>query len=196
MPRRNGNSRRRARKTPQAAASVGATVYRGPLRSIGADDQTMVISLTATPLQVAANAAGDILGKVDTAAVTLAIDWGTISPNWSEYRILGFAVDYIPLVPESSGNGAVGFVADIHSSGLITPVATSSLANVPGRTYANIGKRWRKEWRMSGSDESGFLPTSSTQNYGGVAWAFTFAAASQIFGYYTVLWKVQFRSQA
>lgn len=112
----------------------------------------------------------------------------------TEFSVLPLTTS--PLVPESSGNGAVGFVADIHSSGLITPVATSSLANVPGRTYANIGKRWRKEWRMSGSDESGFLPTSSTQNYGGVAWAFTFAAASQIFGYYTVLWKVQFRSQA
>lgn len=156
----------------------------------------MVLTLTTTPIQVAANAAGDVLGKVDTAAVTVSIDWGTISPNWSEYRVLGLAVEYMPLIPDSSGNGAVGFCADVHSSGLITPVAPSSLANVPGRTYANIGKRWRKEWRMSGPDESIFLPTSSTQNHGGIAWAFSFAAASQVFGYYTVLWKIQFRSQA
>lgn len=171
-------------------------VYRG---SVGRtrNDQYVTMSLTVTPTQVASDATGKCNIFVSTSGLSSVTDWGTLSPNWGEFRVLAMRVDYRPIQPDFAINTPVGFLAEVHSNSFSTPSAPSSLANVPGRSMVSLGRAWSKTWRMSGADEAGFSVTSAAPpSYGGITSATDFGAASTVFGYYTVQFEVQFRSQA
>lgn len=197
MPNRNGKSRtkpaRRGRKPSEPGPSTVS--YKGP---IGAprNDQYVTMCLTVTPLQITTDASGASNGFVSTSAVTSTTDWGTLSPQWGEVRLLGMRVDFRPAVPDSSQQQPVGFLAEVHSNSWSTPSAPSSVANVPGKQFISLGKSWSKTWRMQSIDEAAFSPTNAAYpNFGGVTWASQFGPASTVIGYYVVVMELQFRSQ-
>lgn len=191
------NRRRAPRRARRSSGSSPATVmYRGPIQPpVG--DQVVTMHLSVTPLQVTTGATGISNGFVSTSVLTSATDWGTVSPNYGEVRILGMRVEYLPIIPESGSSAPVGFLAAPHANSFSTPSAPSSVANIPGRRYVSLGDPWVMEWRMSSIDEAGFQPTNAAYpNYGGVTWATDFGPASTTLGYYTVALLVQFRSQS
>lgn len=199
MPRtrRNGNARRNTRSKALQPTEVpsSAVSYRGPIGG-PRPDQYVTINFTITPVQLISDASGDIAGTITTTAVTSAIDWGTLSPNWGEYRVLGFKVQYLPSAPEASSAYPIGFVASVHQDSWSAPGSSASLANMPSKKFVNFGKPWSAMWRMSSVDEAGFIRTNTATNNGGVAWYGDFGPVTTVLGAYTVTYTVQFRAQS
>lgn len=195
--KRNGKTskRSRAKALQPSEAPASAVSYRGPIGG-PRPDQYVTINFSLAPVQVITDATGDVAGTVTATAVSSCIDWGTLSPNWGEYRVLGFKLEFLPSAPEAATAYPIGFVASVHQDSWSAPGSSASLANMPSKKFVNFGKRWSSTWRMSSIDEAGFIRTNTATNNGGIAWYGDFGPTTTVLGAYTVTYTVQFRAQS
>lgn len=137
----------------------------------------------------------DVFG---TNQVTGALDWSSFASVWSEARVRGIRVEYVPFYNGTYNTSlyhSTGAACDRH-----VPVSTlSSLGDaltVPNWKAIRSSAGWVKEWRARGVEESAFESTAgSLINHGGVQCYMGDLTASESYGNYYITFAVEFRGR-
>jgi len=168
------------------------------LSGVAAAMQTMT-RVIGYQTAMATTGAGVLTGVV-TNQPTGSPDWSALAGLYSEYRVLGFKVVYVPLyqnyIPAiATSPKQQSALVWFGVRGSLTPPTTYSEAlGFGGSVVGHTQQRMTKVSRMNGVQEGAFINTGGT----GVSATLGFYADgldfSTTYGYNYITWLIQFRN--
>jgi hypothetical protein len=193
MVRKARNSISRARGTPATAIA-----YRGGIRNGVENANTDLITVNlSTAYSQSSTGAGLIANVWKTDDVTASSDFASYAATYTEYRVLGFEVEWVPLYGESVTTPAPGIGAQAidRSNAIGTPASLDAvIQRVSWKTW-KTNKPNKMHWKMSSVEEATFTNTSATVTHGGVVNYVGSLTPSTVYGNWYVTFKVQFRNR-
>lgn len=195
MARKKSNRSRGSRNVTPATI-----VYNGVVRGNGlaVPDDTITARLSFTGAVTGGSTGA--LYAFSTLTLPASTDWPSYANTYSEYRILGFELDYLPHYP--GGNSAViqgaGMGITIHSSEVIAPGATLDqfCQHADWKSFYT-STEFNMQWKMSSVEEAVFESTASPPSVskGSIGILAPSATTGGAYGYYVVTYLVQFRDR-
>jgi len=201
MPRTKKVMRRgKARKGRAARINPSAStlIYRGPI--IVDRNQSASISRTLSyALSVSTTGLGSLIFNI-TNDPSGSYTWTSYAAAYEEYRVLGMHVDFQPILQNFSNTSGLalsmglGLVHYATRDSSYVPASLSAAISFPSARLTNIQKAWKREIRMSGTNESQWTNTSSPGNTFGVGIFANGLTATTQYGVIAIRLLCQFRA--
>jgi len=196
-------TKNRGKTKNKAAASgpaPGVAVFNGPVRmpepSRPNDTITVRMSYVNTSLT---GGSGGVQVATNNLQVTTCTDWASYAATYSEYRVLGFALEYLPNYP--GGNAAVVHASGIrftdHSSdSFVQPTLDVCVQHANWLPFYT-GVSFKEEWKMASLEEATFFATAvpDTVLRGQVYATAPGASSSSSYANAVITFAVQFRDR-
>lgn len=173
--------------------STSSVRYHGKIGNLRDDN---VIVLLPTNASISSNGTGDISGTFNNNP-SGSTNWSEYSTAWSEYRVLGVKLTYIPQFSANTTtlSGFSGYHGIIHGTAVNTPTT------LPEASATGVARLWSpfrpfvREWRMASVEEAAFVSTSGPAATSNCLTVFgTNASSSVLYGNLLIEYLVQFRS--
>jgi len=195
--------RRRQRKNGgPARVATNTTKYSGPvvLPRVRGGDDTIMANLIVDGA-VTSSGGGVINSVFKNGDVTSAGDFSGYAGQYSEYRVLGMSVQFIPNTENAivSAN-AYTPLYEVVARGVASGTALTSYADAS--EYASmrshsLTRKWSTAVRMDSTDEAAWTSTSiGLPNLFGNKWYATGLSNTTTYGRYREVFLVQFRNRA
>lgn len=180
--------------------SASAVVYRGPVRT---PNQATPNDVTVARLTGSFAAVNGGPNGLQIAANTIQVkdtpDWPSFAAVYSEYRVLGMQLLFLP-------HFIGGSTAVVHAAGAGFSVHNADTAVLPTLQeviqHANwkpfhTGKEYMAEWKMSSVEEADFISTTTPTNiqFGQLFATAPTATSTGSYGSVILTYAVQFRDR-
>jgi len=186
------------KKTTAGGPPATAIAYRGGIRNGVELANTDLITVNLSTAYSQSSTAGGLIANVwKTDDVTSSSDFASYANTYTEYRVVGFEVEWVPKYGESvtTPTPAIGAQAIDRSNAIGTPASLDSvIQRVSWKTWKS-NKPNKMVWRMSSIEEATFTSTAATVTHGGIVNFMDALTASTVYGIWYVTYKVQFRNR-
>jgi len=175
-----------------------AIAYKGSIRKGVEDANTDLITVNLSTTYQQGSSAGGIVANVwKNDDVTLSSDFNSYANTYSEYRVIGFEVEWVPLFGESvtTPSPAIGAQAIDRSNAVGTPASLDAVIQRASWQTWKSNKSSKMRWLMSTIEEATFTSTAATSTHGGIVNYMAGLTANTVYGYWYVTYRVQFRSR-
>jgi hypothetical protein len=191
--RSNSGSGIRGGRGPLSSAQI----YTGPVRLPGRTAQldTIVTQLTETNALI--SSATGVINQVFPLNISLFTGYTNFTNAWDEFRLLAAEFEFIPSTENAVVStflyAPVAFVIDRDSATVLTSL--SSALEYSSCKVQSLTKRLKLQFKMNGSEDAGFVTTSTVST----AWFKTYGAAltaNTQYGEWIIRALWQFRGRA
>lgn len=199
--KRQGKRQRRRGATPGV---LDQERYTGPINLPGniSGTRSTLVNVYNT-FQITSNASGIVNDSIGTAGVVGALDWGAVSTNWQEYRVLAMELDFMPANRYSKSTTQTSVLGGcIERTNSVT--AITSWANIVTHgsfRFLSLETPWTEResilpmvWKANGPEEMQFVNTSAANATVYMKLWADGLTASTVYGRYRVTYLVEFRS--
>ncbi len=160
----NMKSRSGGRRPGRIDATFEAPMYKGPVKISGSELATNTVKFNAT-FNVAATT--NVSGVIDTVlgnSPASLTDWASLAATFHEYRVLAMELEYVPVKNVATwAYGVHHLVVDHESNAALGSIAAACEHDSLSVHSGYSG--YKKIARAAGTEEIGFVPTSSPVSY-------------------------------
>jgi len=184
--------------TRRQQPAATAIAYKGSIRKGVEDANTDLITVNlSTAYTQSSTGAGIISNTWKNDDVVSSSDFASYANTYSEYRVIGFEVEWVPLFGESvtTPSPAIGAQAIDRSNAIGSPASLDAvIQRVSWQTWKS-NKPSKMRWLMSTVEEATFTSTAATSTHGGIVNYMSGLTASTVYGNWYVTFRVQFRNR-
>lgn len=164
----------------------------------GVITDSIVVNMTRD-LPVSTGGTGLINGFIPSDDASLCLEYNSYAANYSEVRVLGFNVRWLPQsnnAYDATHSPLVGGAAVDKTSGISSPANVATVLRYSSWKEFNSGKPLTIDWRMSSIEEATFGPTSAALvRHGGIIYCIANGAVSSFYGRFAITFVVEFRNR-
>jgi len=195
--KKSRSQRRRERARDRENPAPSTIVYKGPVVARSNKQEEAIVS---TLLTVSGSLSSDSAGKFITFLsdnISLATDWTSYSAAYSEYRILGIKLIYMPVNRYSKVTTiTTPAIVAIDRAKVSLPTSYAQLMQYESARPVSLEDPWSIEAKMNGIEDAGFVPITTVYTGFGFPLYGDGMSASTMYGKYFFYWRVQFRGRA
>jgi hypothetical protein len=152
-----------SRNSPSFKEPATKTItYNGPIRLVSADAEQSLHSLQlVNEFQITSSGAG-IINNVFPSSPNGCADWSSLALVFDEYRTLGFRVEFYPdnrYSKTTTNCTPLLCVIDRDNAAALTTYTLG--AQYESCMFVSIEDPWKREVKMNGIEDSGFVNTTS-----------------------------------
>jgi len=195
--RRNRKNASANPQAPKINIPTAAVTYRGPYRLPQALPQTNVLTVEKNLFFNLFSDVGGTIALVQGSSPAAIGDWTSLANSFEEYRTLAFEIEYRPANRYSKVTTATFpscWIVDRSSASALGSSITA--ANHASCRLLSLEDPFKIGCKMTGTDESDFIPTSAPISVSWIKAYVTGLTASTTYGSCLVKYVIQLRGEA
>jgi hypothetical protein len=188
----------KGKKGKSGKREQGSTVYNGPIVPPLSKFSIPAVKRVQRVTAVAASDGAGLLRGSFGNNPSGGSDWSNWITTWTEYRVLGFEVEYIPAFensyPTSTAVGGLLVAYVDRQSSASSPSSANQVLAYDGSKYVSMNKHLKIITKATGTNEMQWLNTASPSAWCSIRYCSTALSISTTYGTFVITWLIEFRS--